>query len=365
MSALLETHGLARYFGGGGMFDRAPPVRAVDGVDLAIQRGETFAIVGESGSGKSTLARLMARLLSPTAGQVTFEGEDVSALQGAALRDLRRRVQFIFQDPFSSLNPRASVGTLIGEPIETHAPQLSRAARRDKVAEMLVRVGLRPDQMNRYPHEFSGGQRQRIGIARALASRPELVIGDEPVSALDVSVQAQVVNLLGDLKAEFGLTLVVIAHDLAIIRHMSDRIAVTYLGRIMETGTTDALFDQPRHPYTRALLAAIPEAVPARDRRGPPLTGDIPSPANPPSGCRFRTRCPFAQPLCAEAVPALVPDERGHATACHFCPEIAARAPYQGFLTDTGRTAAAERRMQLYRRAIDDPSTVPEGRHHP
>ena len=255
---ILSTRDLKRYFNlGGGMLAKTGTIRAVDGVTLDIRRGETFAIVGESGCGKSTLARLLMRLLQPTSGEVTFDGWDIATLNGRALSALRRDMQFIFQDPFSSLNPRMSVGRLIAEPLETHFPQMTAADRREKVAGLLRQVGLRPEHAGRYPHEFSGGQRQRIGIARALASGPKLIIGDEPVSALDVSVQAQVINLLGDLRDDLGLTLIIIAHDLAVIRHMSDRVAVMYLGEIVEIGTADEIFETPRHPYTLALLSAI------------------------------------------------------------------------------------------------------------
>ncbi|MBB1492144.1 ATP-binding cassette domain-containing protein [Paracoccus sp. MC1854] len=350
---ILSARGLTRHFQGtGSLFRKPPPVRAVDGVSLDIHRGETFAIVGESGSGKSTLARLLARLLEPTAGSVTFEGREIAGLSGKALKDLRRDVQFIFQDPFSSLNPRASVGTLIGEPLETHFPQMTAAQRRERVAELLKQVGLRPEHMGRYPHEFSGGQRQRIGIARALASRPTLVIGDEPVSALDVSVQAQVVNLLADLREALGLTLIVIAHDLAVIRHMSNRVAVMYLGTLVEVGDTDAMFSQPRHPYTRALLAAIPEPVPGLSRPAEAIGGEIPSPAAPPPGCRFHTRCPYVQDRCRVDVPELLDDTGdGHPVACHFWREIAAENPFAPPAPRDEDGPAAER-IALYRRAV-------------
>ena len=260
---ILQARDLVRHFRvGGGILEQARIVRAVDGVSFEVRRGETFAIVGESGCGKSTLARLLMRLLDPTSGRVQFEDRDISHLEGRELTELRKDMQFVFQDPFSSLNPRMTVGRLVGEPLETHEPGLNAAARRTRVADLLEQVGLRPEHAGRYPHEFSGGQRQRIGIARALASGPRLIIGDEPVSALDVSVQAQVINLLGDLRDELGLTLVIIAHDLAVIRHMSDRVAVMYLGQIVELGETDTIFERPSHPYTLALLSAIPELEP-------------------------------------------------------------------------------------------------------
>ena len=346
---MIEALGLAKRFpvGGGGLLRPRRLLHAVDGVDLDIRRGETFAIVGESGCGKSTLARLLMRLLDPTEGTIRIDGKDISAAQGPALKSLRRDVQFIFQDPFSSLNPRLTVARLVGEPLEAHHPDLNAAQRRDRVAALLRQVGLRPEQMDRYPHEFSGGQRQRIGIARALASGPRVLIGDEPVSALDVSVQAQVVNLLSDLREELGLTLVVIAHDLAIIRQMSDRIAVMYLGRVVETGPTDQIFETPRHPYTRALLAAIPGP---EGGGGAALGGETPSPIDPPSGCHFRTRCPYAIDACAAARPPLEATGTGAQVACIRWREI-------GDATDAlpdpaPRSAGAETRFRLYRDAI-------------
>ncbi|KAF0676078.1 ABC transporter ATP-binding protein [Profundibacterium mesophilum] len=359
---ILRATGLRKHFRtGGGMFARQSTVRAVDGVTLDVRRGETFAIVGESGCGKSTLARLLMRLLEPTDGRIDFDGRDISDLKGRDLRDLRREMQFIFQDPFSSLNPRMSVGRLVAEPLETHHPQMGREERREEVARLLGIVGLRPEHADRYPHEFSGGQRQRIGIARALASRPRLVIGDEPVSALDVSVQAQVVNLLHDLKAEFDMTLVIIAHDLAVIRHMSDRVAVMYLGQIVETGTTDDIFAHPRHPYTMALLSAIPEPVHGRARTRLALSGETPSPANPPSGCRFHTRCPFAREDCAQRVPELRPaGPGGQHAACHYWEEIAAERPDAGTPPAHERKPQAAARFALYEAAIDRLNDRPE-----
>ncbi|MEM7442156.1 MAG: dipeptide ABC transporter ATP-binding protein [Pseudomonadota bacterium] len=350
--AILEARDLVQHFHvGRGLFSKATKVRAVDGVSLSIRRGETFAIVGESGCGKSTLARLLMRLLEPTAGSVRFEDQEISTLSGKSLADLRRDMQFIFQDPFSSLNPRMSVGRIVGEPLETHSPELDAAGRRSRVAELLDLVGLRSEHASRYPHEFSGGQRQRIGIARALASGPKLLIGDEPVSALDVSVQAQVVNLLEDLKRELDLTLVIIAHDLAVIRHMSDRVAVMYLGQIVESGPADTIFAEPRHPYTLALLAAVPEPVPGRARNHAELTGEMPSPSNPPSGCRFHTRCPYAREACGAQVPELRSVDDEHEVACHYWEDIAAsRRPFQPSQSDT-RSPAVERRFELYRTA--------------
>jgi oligopeptide/dipeptide ABC transporter ATP-binding protein len=286
-------------------------VRAVDGVSLSVSEGEVLAIVGESGCGKSTLGRLALRLIEPDAGSIRFMGDDLRALKPAALRARRRDMQLIFQDPFASLDPRMTVEEAVGEPLRLHGI-VPRAQERERVAELLARVGLRPELARRWPHEFSGGQRQRIAIARALASRPRLIVGDEPVSALDVSVQAQVINLLQDLIAELRLTFVLISHDLGVVRHIADRVAVMYLGRIVEEGPTEAVFRAPRHPYTRALLAAVP----GQGAKAVPLEGDVPSPIDPPSGCRFRTRCPFAEAACAERMPLL--EGGSHAAACHL-----------------------------------------------
>ncbi|WBU57373.1 ABC transporter ATP-binding protein [Paracoccus sediminicola] len=346
---VIEARGLSKHFEIGGGFMKAPKLlHAVDGVDLSVARGETFAIVGESGCGKSTLARLLMRLHEPSAGSVRVAGHEIAQISGKELRALRRDVQFIFQDPFSSLNPRLTVARLVAEPLEAHRPEMNAAARRAEVARLLSQVGLRPEHMDRYPHEFSGGQRQRIGIARALASGPKLLIGDEPVSALDVSVQAQVVNLLADLRDRLGLTLVVIAHDLAVIRQMSDRVAVMYLGRIVESGPTDAIFAHPRHPYTRALLAAIPG--PEGGGEGPALTGETPSPMDPPSGCHFRTRCPYAEAICEGGRPPTETTDAGTEIACFRWREIAGsddRLP-----PPPARSAAAETRFRLYRQAL-------------
>jgi oligopeptide/dipeptide ABC transporter ATP-binding protein len=322
MTTILQTRDLAKtYAARGSLFGRTAGVRAVDGVDLDIAAGETFAIVGESGCGKSTLARLLIRLIEPTEGAIRYLGRDIAGLPAAEMRRLRRDLQFVFQDPFSSLNPRMRVGRIVGEPLETHH-DLTAPARHERVASLLARVGLRPDYADRYPHEFSGGQRQRIGIARALASGPKVLIADEPVSALDLSIQAQVINLLQDLKEAFGLTLVIISHDLGVIRHMSDRVAVMYLGRIVELSPAAALFAEPRHPYTQALLAAIPQPR-GGAARAVALCGEMPSPAAPPPGCRFHTRCPHAAPRCTTEPPELVTDDCGRATACHFWREIA------------------------------------------
>lgn len=292
---------------------------AVDGIDLDIRRGETLGMVGESGSGKSTTGRAILQLDRPAAGTVTFDGVDLTSLPEPQLRRWRRRMQMVFQDPFSSLNPRMTIGTTISDSLLVHrvVPASERA---DKVAELLGTVGLNPAWAGRYPHEFSGGQRQRIGIARALAVSPDFVVLDEPVSALDVSVQAQTINLLEDLQDSFGLTYLFIAHDLAVVRHLSDRIAVMYLGRIVEFADRDHLYDRPAHPYTQSLLSAvpIPDPVLARQRNRIILTGDIPSPLRPPSGCRFRTRCPLAQEVCAQEAPPMRTVAPGHQVACHF-----------------------------------------------
>ena len=291
---------------------RRGAVRAVDGVSLIVPQGSVLAIVGESGCGKSTLGRLALRLIEPDQGSILFAGEDLRSLSAPALRARRRDMQLIFQDPFGSLDPRMNVEQAIAEPLRLHSI-VPRAQERERVAELLARVGLRPELARRWPHEFSGGQRQRVAIARALASRPKLIIGDEPVSALDVSVQAQVINLLQDLIRDLGLTFVLISHDLGVVRHIADRVAVMYLGVIVEQGPTNNVFRAPRHPYTRALLAAVP----GQGKTGaPPIEGDMPSPINPPSGCRFRTRCPYAEAICAEASPVLEGAE--HAAACHL-----------------------------------------------
>jgi peptide/nickel transport system ATP-binding protein len=324
---ILEARDVSRHFGSRATwFGEKRVVRAVDGVSLAVRRGDTLAVVGESGCGKSTLARLLVRLLRPTAGSVLYEGRDISALSEREMRGLRRDLQFVFQDPYSSLNPRMTVGALIEEPLRVHA--MGKATeRRRRVGELLQRVGLRPDVAERYPHEFSGGQRQRIGIARALASGPKVVIGDEPVSALDVSIQAQVINLLEDLKQDFDLTLILIAHDLAVFRHMSDRVAVMYLGEIVELAPTDRLYEQPLHPYTQALMRAIPVPSPHRRATAAGLKGDVPSPLAPPSGCRFHTRCPLASELCAQQVPVFESVGQDRFVACHHWQQAADLAP--------------------------------------
>ncbi|MFP5219652.1 MAG: ABC transporter ATP-binding protein [Actinomycetes bacterium] len=300
-------------------------VRAVDGVSFDLHEGETLGIVGESGCGKSTLARLIMGLEQPTSGTVRFMGEDVFGRGRAGLKELRRNIQIVLQDPYTSLNPRMTVGDIVGEPFDIHPDVAPKGDRRRRVQELLDVVGLNPEHINRYPHQFSGGQRQRIGIARGLALRPKVLVCDEPVSALDVSVQAQVINLLEDLQSEFGLSYVFIAHDLSVVRHISDRVAVMYLGRVVETGVEDEIYEHPTMPYTQALLSAVPVPDPAKRGRGTQivLTGDVPSPADPPSGCRFRTRCWKADDLCAREEPALV-DRAGrpHPSRCHYAEEI-------------------------------------------
>jgi oligopeptide/dipeptide ABC transporter ATP-binding protein len=295
-------------------------VHAVDDVSFDVVRGETLGIVGETGCGKSTTARLMLRLLEPTGGSITFDGRDITHIGRREMKPLRSEMQMIFQDPYSSLNPRKTVGSIISEPYVIHGTQNDEKSRKVEVQGLMERVGLNPEHYNRYPHEFSGGQRQRIGVARALALRPKLIIADEPVSALDVSIQAQILNLLRDLQRDFGLTLVLIAHDLSVVRHMCDRVAVMYLGSLVELADADALYRHPTHPYTGALLSAVPVADPtlAAARRRQVLGGDVPSPTNPPSACRFHPRCPKAQEVCSQVSPALEEKHPGDASACHF-----------------------------------------------
>ncbi|MBB4767502.1 ABC transporter ATP-binding protein [Amorphoplanes digitatis] len=337
--ALLRVKGLEKHFPitKGLLQRKVGAVRAVDGIDFEVYRGETLGLVGESGCGKSTTGRLLTRLLEPTAGSIELDGRNIAHLRQGQLRPLRRDMQMIFQDPFSSLNPRHTVGTIVGAPLRIQGVKTEHGVKR-AVQDLLKLVGLSPEHYNRYPHEFSGGQRQRIGIARTLALRPKLIIADEPVSALDVSIQAQVVNLLDDLQDEFGLTYVFIAHDLSVVRHISDRVAVMYLGKVVEIADRESLYKNPRHPYTVALLSAVPVPDPRRrdsaQRERVLLTGDVPSPINPPSGCRFRTRCWKAQDICATQEPPLVArldDPASHQTACHFPiaedESVAGRAP--------------------------------------
>jgi oligopeptide transport system ATP-binding protein len=298
-------------------------VKALDGVSFELYKGETLGIVGESGCGKSTLARMLMRLEEPTAGKLTFDGVDVYSQKGSAMRRLRRDIQIVFQDPYTSLNPRKTVGDIVGEPFEIHTDVLPKGDRRQRVQQLLELVGLNPEHINRYPHQFSGGQRQRIGIARGLALNPKVIICDEPVSALDVSVQAQVVNLLAELQAGLGLSYIFIAHDLSVVRHISDRVGVMYLGKMAEIGDESQIYSRPTHPYTQALLSAVPMPDPTlrNSREQIVLTGDVPSPANPPPACRFHTRCWKAQEICTVEEPLLIarPDgESAHDSACHF-----------------------------------------------
>jgi peptide/nickel transport system ATP-binding protein/oligopeptide transport system ATP-binding protein len=332
---LLEVTDLVKHFPitQGVIFQRqVGAVHAVDGVNLGVRQGETLGLVGETGCGKSTTARVMMRLLDATSGTIRFQGEDITRAKGERLKALRRDMQMIFQDPYSSLNPRKTVGSIIAEPFAVHDLLNGKGERKARVQQLMDRVGLNPEHYNRYPHEFSGGQRQRIGVARAIALEPKLIVADEPVSALDVSIQAQVLNLLRELQRDMGLTLVFIAHDLSVVRHMCNRVAVMYLGSVVETADSDVLYSQPRHPYTGALLSAVPvaDAHAAGSRKRQILQGDVPSPSNPPPACRFHTRCPKAQQICREDPPPLTPKDGGSLAACHFPltdAEIASQIP--------------------------------------
>ena len=350
MAPLVEVEGLVKHFvARRSVFGRPlTTVKAVDGVSFTVEAGKTLALVGESGSGKSTVGRLVLRLIDPTAGCVRFEGRDVTAFDEAQTRAFRRQAQLVFQDPYASLNPRMTVAEMLAEPLALHAI-VPAARRRARVAELLEMVGLEPRFAPRYPHEFSGGQRQRIVIARALAVEPKLIVCDEPVSALDVSIRSQVLNLLRDLQRRLGLAYIFISHDLAVVKHIADRVAVMYLGRIVESAPTDELFASPRHPYTQALLSAIPlpRARARRDRTI--LPGDVPSPINPPSGCHLHLRCPHAIERCRVERPALI-DTGDHATACHRWPELPAAAVLPA---DGGRSPVLDRLIDAFARPAD------------
>jgi oligopeptide/dipeptide ABC transporter ATP-binding protein len=318
---ILQVEGLVKHFPirSGLLRRQVGEIHAVDGVDISLRSGETLGVVGESGCGKSTLARTIIRLIEPTAGRIVFDGEDITKHDRNELRKVRRNMQFVFQDPFASLDPRMTVRKIVAEPLHIHGVYEERGGE-DRVRELLETVHLSPEHANRFPHEFSGGQRQRIGVARALALGPKLLLLDEPVSALDVSIQAQVINLLKEIQQQFGIAYIFIAHDLSVVRHISDRIAVMYLGKIVEMGSRQDIYERPAHPYTQSLMSAAPIPNPDRRDKGTRivLEGDVPSPAHPPSGCRFRTRCWKAEEVCADEVPELIDRGQGHPVACHF-----------------------------------------------
>jgi len=318
LDKLIEVKNLKKYFNTGKtFFSKGEYVRAVDDISFYIKRREILGLVGESGCGKTTCGKVILRIQEPTAGSVFFNGEDITRLERWEMIKLKKKMMIIYQDPFGSLDPRMSIGATIAEPMEVHKT-LPKNERKDRVVELMRKVGLNGDQINRYPHEFSGGQRQRIGIARALAAHPEFLVADESVSALDVSIQAQIINLLKDLQEEFGLSLLFIAHDLSVIKHISDRVAVMYLGKIVEMASKIELFDNPKHPYTRALLSAIPVPDPKYRKKGEILMGDVPSPIDPPAGCRFHTRCSHVMAICREMAPELIDSENSHYVACHL-----------------------------------------------
>ena len=318
MEELVEIRNLKKYFWtGGGPFKTKNAVRAVDDVSFCIKKKEILGLVGESGCGKTTCGKVILRLIDPTEGSIYFEGSDITQLKQKEMKKFRRKMMIIYQDPFGSLDPRMTIGSTIAEPMEVHNI-VSREEKENKIIELMEKVGLTQDQINRYPHEFSGGQRQRIGIARALAINPMFIVADEPVSALDVSIQAQIINLLKDLQKEFGLTLLFIAHDLSVIKHISDRVGVMYLGKTVELAPKKELFDSPRHPYTQALLSSIPVPDPKFGKKSKILMGDVPSPINPPSGCRFHPRCSKCMPKCSKIEPELKENSKGHFVACHL-----------------------------------------------